>query len=379
MQKIQLNENDLVIAEPLQWPVYGHDDELLLDKGESLKSERQKFILLTRGLFREATAEEAQKLNKNEKFSLSSPFNVLDAIRLNVSRILEDMKNAVKSDYSQRIFRVAVVIQKLCNEDSDAALGAIILDQQAQYIQVHPIMCSLLTELLLRRKGIPEQDRLVFIAGALTQNIGMLELQENLSQQSSPLTQQQKNAIRKHPERSREILQQSGIDHKDWLETVQNHHERPDGSGYPNALKGDEINLYTRILSLTDIYSAMVLPRKYRDGYFIKKALRDIFMQRGETVDKELAQLLIKELGIYPPGTFVKLANGDTAIVIRRGSRQPHFPMVLSFLSAQGEAYTPPQRKDTRYQDLYGIVEVIPRIDSVQLELNQIWGLGKNR
>jgi HD-GYP domain-containing protein (c-di-GMP phosphodiesterase class II) len=377
MQKIQLKENELIVGKPLPWPVYGHDDELLLDKGKSLESERQKHILLTRGLFREANDQEARQLEKQEKFSLSSPFNVLDAIRLNVTRILEDMKNSVASNYNHRVIRVATAVQKLCFENADAALGALILDQQAFYTQVHPIMCSVLTELLLRRKKIPKQDRLLYIASALTQNIGMLELQESLYKQSSPLTEQQHIAVKKHPYLSREILQGLGVDHKEWLGTIQNHHERPDGSGYPNSLQGDEISLYARILSLTDIYSAMVLPRQYRDGYFIKKALRDIFMQRGGSVDKKLTQLLIKELGICPPGTFVKLANGDTAIVIHRGVKQANSPMVLSILSPGGAPYNNPQRKDTKYQELYGIVKIIPRIDDLKLDRNQIWGLGK--
>ncbi len=377
MQKIQLKENELIVGKPLPWPVYGHDGELLLNKGQSLKNEQQKHILLTRGLFREPNAQEARQLEIQEKFSLSSPFNVLDAIRLNVTRILEDMSSSVNSDYNQRIIKVATVIQKLCYENADAALGAIILDQQALYTHVHPIMCALLTELLLRRNKIPEQDRLIYIAAALTQNIGMLELQESLSKQSTPLTEQQQITIRKHPELSREILQFLGINDKEWLETVRNHHERPDGSGYPRGLQGNNINLYARLLSLTDIYSAMVLPRQYRDGYFVKKALRDIFMQRGETVDKNLAQLLIKELGVYPPGTYVKLANGDTAIVIRRGVKQANYPLVLSVLSPRGAPYKNPQHKDTKFQDLYGIIEVVPKIDNLKLDRNQIWGLGK--
>nr|WP_305909860.1 HD domain-containing phosphohydrolase [Methylomarinum sp. Ch1-1]MDP4522798.1 HD domain-containing phosphohydrolase [Methylomarinum sp. Ch1-1] len=205
----------------------------------------------------------------------------------------------------------------------------------------------------------------------------MLNLQEHLHKQSSPLTEQQQKDIEQHPFKSREILQGLGITHNEWLDTVQNHHERPDGRGYPNGLQADDVSLYARTLSLTDIYSAMVLPREYRDGFHVKKALRDIFMQRGGAVDMDLAQLLIKELGIYPPGTFVQLANGDIAIVIRRGVKQANAPIVLNIMSPRGAPYKNPQRRDTKHQDLYGIVKVIPRIDDLKLDRNQIWGLGK--
>nr|WP_305909861.1 hypothetical protein [Methylomarinum sp. Ch1-1]MDP4522799.1 hypothetical protein [Methylomarinum sp. Ch1-1] len=158
MKTIQLKENDLSVGSPLPWPVYAHDGELLLERGQLLSSERQKRILLTRGLYREANAGETKELEKQEKFSLASPFNVLDAIRQNVTRILNDMNQSLTSDYNQRVTKVASVIQKLCYENTDAALGAIILDQQALYTEIHPIMCAILSELLLRRKNSPARS-----------------------------------------------------------------------------------------------------------------------------------------------------------------------------------------------------------------------------
>ena len=377
MQKVQLQEHELLIGQPLPWSVFGPDDELLLNQGDTIASERQKYILLTRGLFREPTAEEFRQFNHIQKQSLTSPFNVLDAIRLNLRRILNELINEQNiHNFQHRIIKIARVIQKLCDENTDAALGAIILDQQSPYIQVHPVMCALLSELLLRRKNIPEQDRQLIIAAALTQNAGMLKLQDELSRQSSPLTETQQQAIRVHPTLSKEILINQGVNDKEWLTAVQNHHERPDGSGYPNALKGEDINLFSRVLSLSDIYSAMILPRQYRDGFYVKKALRDIFLQRGSLVDQNLAELLIKEMGIYPPGSFVKLANGDTAIVIQRGFRQANFPMVLTLLSPRGVRYRQPQRKNSQYQDRYGIKAIIPRPENLELDKHKIWGLG---
>jgi HD-GYP domain-containing protein (c-di-GMP phosphodiesterase class II) len=377
MKKIQLNKKDLTLGEPLSWPVYGIDGELLFEQGQAISSSRQIHILITRGLYREATIEESRQLDRELKFSLSSPFNVLDAIRINVTRILDDMNNSVQSNYTERTIKVATVIQKLCYENADAALGAIILDQTTDYIHIHPVMCALLTELLLRRKKIPQQDRLLYIAAALTQNIGMLDLQSQLNQQTEPLSPQQRQNIDQHPLISVDILRNLGVADKEWLDTVLNHHEKPDGSGYPNGFKAEQISLQARTLSLCDIYSAMILPREYRDGYFIKKALRDIFLQRGSTVDHELAQLLIRELGIYPPGTFVQLLNGDIAIVTRRAIKQANAPQVLSIISPRGTPYKHPQQRNTKLQDLFGITKVLPRPENLTLNRNQIWGLGR--
>ncbi len=380
MHKIKLKEHELIVGKPLLWAVYGANSELLLDKGHKLSSEKQKQTLLEIGLYREPTLEEQakQKEKKYCQFSLDSPFNVLDAISLNLKRVLTDMNNRVESDYNYRVIRLASVVQKLCYENADAALGAILLDQDAAYTNIHPVLCSILTELMTRRLKIPKEDRLIYLAAALTQNIGMLELQNQLTQQTAKLTEQQHKAIKQHPFQSKEILHGLGISHKEWLDTVLYHHERPDGNGYPVGLKGDKLSVFARILSLTDIYSAMVLPRKYRDGFYVKKALQDIFIQRGKSVDEKSATLLIKEVGVYPPGTFVKLANGDTAIVLRRGIKSASSPLVLCIMNPRGELYERTKQRDTIHKDIYGVVEVLPRIQNLKLDRDEIWGLSKN-
>lgn len=382
MQNIKLQEIDFKVGKPLQWPVYGQNGNLLLNQGQVVGSQKLIDGLLIRGVFRKATAEDilkaeqAKKAAKAAKFSLDSPFNVLDALRINLQRILTDISASVESDYNERLLKIAKVIQKLCFENSDAALGAIILDQKSDCTNIHPILCAILTELMTRRQNIPDEDRLLYIAAALTQNVGMLELQGELTSQTEKLTEEQIKSIKEHPFKSKEIMQGLGVEHKEWLNTILFHHERPDGKGYPSGLTRDEIPVFAKILGVTDIYSAMVLPRQYRDGFYVKKALQDIFLQRGKAVDEQIAQLLIKEIGIYPPGTFVKLVNGETAIVLRRGTRNAASPLVLSILDISGQAIEKPVQRDTIHKDIYGIIKVVPRLEHLEINRDEIWNIG---
>ncbi len=375
--KVQLKADELLIGQPLPWAVYGPDGELLLNPGETITTEHQKYILLTRGLFREATAEEVRRENRQQEYGLSSPFNVLTTIQQHNHQILSDMVGGVcQPDYARRIIKIVQVIQKLCTENKDAILGAILLDRQSPYTQIHPVLCALLTELLLRKKTVPNSVRQTVVAAALTQNVGMMALQEQLTRQPGSLSTEQKQAIHQHPVNSAMILRRHGITDKDWLQAVEQHHEKPDGSGYPAGLRDQDINLFARVLSLSDLYSAMVLPRKYRDGFFVKKALREIFLQRGASVDAGLAEALIKEIGVYPPGCFVRLANGDIAIVIHQCQRKVNKPIVLPVVSSGGVVYQKTARKNTAREEAYGIVEVVPRPDHVDINLHAIWGLG---
>ena len=372
-------EEELIVGEPLPWNIYGIDNELLLHQGYVLGSKRQKEVLLSRGVFRESADEElavdgVEEQSSNHS-SVECPFFILDTLKVNLKGILTDITNSVVGDYNHKITKLADNIQRLCNENSDPALGAMHLDQNSPYTNVHPILCAILTELLIRRQNIPPKDRLLYISAALTQNIGMLELQQQLSNQTEKLTDAQRKAIRDHPHKSKEMLQSVGIDHKEWLDTVLHHHERPDGSGYPLGLKGKEISMQAKILSVADIYSAMILPRNYRDAFNVKKALKDIFLQRGKLVDEKTSHLLIKEIGIYPPGTFVKLVNGDIAIVIKRATENVHSPLVLSIMCSKGDLFETPKERETLEKEDYAIKEVVHNIGNIRIYQDEIWDI----
>ncbi len=374
MNKRTLKKEEFKLGESLPWSVYATDGKLLLEQGHRLSSEKQIQNLLARGVLRDPTAQEIREDQKKDSTSLDSPFKVLDALKISLKSILTDLNNSKESDYGQKIINLTKVIQKMCFENSDAILGAMILDQRSSYTNIHPIFSAALTELILRRQKIPGQDRLLYLAAALTQNLGMYELQEVLSKQTAKLSDAQRKAVNEHPYKSMEILLSHGVEHKEWLNTILYHHERPDGEGYPVGMKGDDIPFNAKVLSMTDIYSAMVLPRRYRDGIFVKKALKEIFLQRGKLVDENIAQLLIKEIGIYPPGTFVTLNNGDNAIVLKRGTNaNASSPLVLCYAGPRGAYYEIPRQKDTKHQDIYGIHKVVQKPEDFKLSREQVW------
>jgi HD-GYP domain-containing protein (c-di-GMP phosphodiesterase class II) len=375
MQIRKIKADELIAGQALPWSVYSQNGKLLLDQRQVLSNEKQIERLLAIGVYREPTAAEVLKDNKRKSLlDKNSPFVLLDDLKIALAQIFKDITSDVESDYNDRIIKQTKVIQKLCYINSDAVLAAIIFDQESSYSSIHPIYCAILTELLTSRQKIPSEDRLLYIAAALTQNLGMYELQDQLSSQKEALTVYQREVIKVHPYKSMEILVAHGINHHEWLNTILYHHERPDGKGYPVGLKGNDLPTYAKTLSLIDIYSAMILPRKYRDGFFVKKALQKIFLQRGELVDEHIAQLLIKEIGVYPPGTFVKLANGDTAIVLRRGVHKANSPHVLSIISPRGGFYETPKQRDTIHKDIFGIIKVIPRPNSFKMNKDEIWG-----
>ena len=170
------------------------------------------------------------------------------------------------------------------------------------------------------------------------------------------------------------LLQLAGIIDKAWLEIVRHHHERLDGSGYPDGLIGDAISIPIRLVSLADIYSAMILPRKNRNGLHIRTALCEIFSQRGKLIDPQLVRIFIKEIGCYyPTGAFVRLVNKEIAVVVQQNKEQPERPVVHSIFNSQGIMYEKPLRRDTRHnRESYAIISIVPQ-PLLDIKLPYLW------
>jgi len=120
------------------------------------------------------------------------------------------------------------------------------------------------------------------------------------------------------------------------------HHENIDGSGYPRKRRGDEIDLLARIVALADRYHAMVSSRRHRQGLLPAQALKRMVNQDGKEVDQKLVLMFIKAIGMFPPGSPVKLANGDVAIITRINREDTSLPQYMAVWDKDGVAHPAP-------------------------------------
>jgi len=258
------------------------------------------------------------------------------------------------ADTAGKVRRLAVDMRDICHGDTDAALAAVHLHLADDYRYDHPLHVAVLVEVLGERAGLMEDERLSMACAALTHDIGLAHVQGELDRQKGPLTERQWAYVRGHPERAVEILRSHGIRDPIWQDAIRSHHERLDGSGYPAGLKGEEIPRNARILAISDVYSAMIRPRAYRDAVQSSDTLRRLFMERGATVDDEFTGLMVASLGIYPPGTFLRLDSGEIAVAVRRGIAANR-PSIYAILSANGAPYAKPKRRESA-----AIKDVVP-------------------
>lgn len=368
----------LVINKPIPWAIYDEFGKLLMNKGSVLRSERQIAILISVGYFvKDEYKASSSELPLPVKFTGKiNPFSEFDDLAVKLKEIyttLESEQPLTGRRLTNRLVDIITIIQGLVKYDPDALLGAIHLNSINSYSVLHSLQIAVLTEIVLNKLQAQQATRLSTLAAALTANLGMNPYQDRLNQQKAPLTAKQREVVNRHPLQAKQKLEALGIEDKLWLELVVQHHERLDGSGYPNQLKDKEIRHEARIIALADIYSAMLTNQVYRKPIQHKDVMRELFTQRGIQLDDKLTLLFLNELGFYPPGLFVRLNNGELAAVIGR-TKDAKAPLVASIKKADGNFFLSPRRRNT-VSPQFSIVSTASEEDKFNINPSTLWGI----
>jgi hypothetical protein len=119
------------------------------------------------------------------------------------------------------------------------------------------------------------------------------------------------------------------MDHGATFDMLLHHHERHDGSGYPNGLAGSDIPLYARIAGIVDTYDALISPRPWRAALSRHDALQAMYRERGRLFQDELIEQFMQCLGVYPVGSLVELSSGEVAIVMAQNPTRRLRPVLM--------------------------------------------------
>lgn len=251
-------------------------------------------------------------------------------------------------DFGLKVLLLDQWMQDLVAHDIDAALY--LMFQLAStstvgYSASHALVCGTLCHVMAQELHLPEAERNSLVRAALTMNISMTALQNQLAEQRERPSTAQQETIARHPLESQALLERLFITDPLWLEVVGQHHSPP-----PSTRSIDQqtpTERLTRILNTVDRYAAMISPRKYRAGRNMADTVRALVgTTPGLDQQDEVAHSLVQSLGMCPPGTFVQLDNGETAVVLRRSHKANH-PLVASLVDKQGEHRLQPYLYET--------------------------------
>ncbi|MCE2744936.1 MAG: hypothetical protein LW710_03400 [Burkholderiales bacterium] len=354
--------------EPLPWDVYDSSHTLLLRKGFLIDKHIHLPTLIERGIYVELGSVKEKLIENSPQKNRLDPWQLWEDILARLGQLLKNPPQ--NGEFPQQIEELADLVRLLGDKSTDVALAAIMLMDEGRYPVVHSLHCAILADLVAKRLEWDLQERRSLCCAALTMNIAMLDLQQTLYHQSEPPKPEQQLDITLHPEQGVRMLYALGVRDTSWLQTVMEHHEKPDGKGYPKSLQSPKPSAL--LLRTVDIYCAKVSPRAYRKPMLASEASRLVFTSEGHNENNPFPGCLIKQVGIYPPGSFVKLLNGEIGVVFKRGENA-NKPLVYSLLNDAGQCITPPIKRDTSLPGLK-IQAVMPK-DTVMLKFDPrtIW------
>ena len=258
---------------------------------------------------------------------------------------------------------IAGGIIEAVHQSPDVALASIYLNQIAgPYAVRHCVEAAIICALVA--------PAMATVAAALTMNAGMVRLVETFQLRDCALSGEERRALLRHPAESAELLRRAGINDEEWIACVLAHHERDDGSGYPEGRRGEEIADAARLVGMADRYCALVSARNYRRSMLPPYALRKL---RADANHQRLMAAFEQEVGQYPPGTLVRLSNGETGVVSYRrggdGAIQVH-----TLRDTLGVPFAPIEQRSTR-EPHFAIAEALHEDSAgLRFSMRQIWG-----
>ena len=193
-----------------------------------------------------------------------------------------------------------------------------------------------------RHLGLNQKDLVRLGLCGLLHDVGKMKIPSEILNKTEKLLPEEFAIIKNHAALGYSLF----LDSEQYIPPIvanvaRSHHERIDGSGYPDKKRANELDVMVRMITLVDAYDAMTSDRCYSKGKSNTQALKIIYESKGSQFDEALALEFITCVGIYPPGAIVELVNGIIGVVIEVNERYRHLPRILVVIDTNGEVIDP--------------------------------------
>jgi HD-GYP domain-containing protein (c-di-GMP phosphodiesterase class II) len=221
----------------------------------------------------------------------------------------------------------------------DALLWLAKLKQTDDYAYNHSLNVSITLMAFSSFLALSKQQTKDLGLTGLLQDVGKIKLSSDVLLKASKLTREEYDYVKKHVDESIKILDGTPDISTDVIKTIAEHHERIDGSGYPQGLKDNQISIASQAAGLIDTYCAITSQRSYAKALYHQEALDLIHSYGGKQFSMELVEQLTQFMGIYPVSSLVELNTGEIGVVIQQNKVRRLLPRIMLLLDPEKVRY----------------------------------------
>ncbi|MHB8424177.1 MAG: HD-GYP domain-containing protein [Gammaproteobacteria bacterium] len=214
----------------------------------------------------------------------------------------------------------------------DAMIWLSRMRKHDSYIYHHSVGASIWGIAFGRHLGLDKAALYEIGLGCMLFDVGKTKLPHALLMKEDKLTETEWHVMRNHVDYSVNLLEGASDITERVISMVRGHHERFDGSGYPDQLKGNQIPTFAKIAAMADCYDAIISPRPYGKLRSPYEAVREIYSWRGTLFQPEVVEQFMQVVGVFPTGSLVELSNGAVAVVIAQNDARRLKPRIMIIL-----------------------------------------------
>ena len=329
-------------------------------------------------------AQQFESSSETETYASRLPVPIFEELQ-RAAKICDSGRQAVTSMFQEARMGNAIdaagvtnLIEEISNSvarNSSALISLARLKTADTYTYMHSVaVCAMMIALARQLKQSDAVVRSAGIAGLL-HDVGKMLVPGEVLNKPGKLTDAEFAVVKRHPVAGHEFL--LGCDNIEpmTLDVCLHHHEKVDGSGYPNGLHGSAINLFAKMGAVCDVYDAITSNRPYKIGWDPSESLRQMGLWASGHFDLPVFHAFAKTIGIYPVGSLVRLNLGRIGVVTEQSKSALTMPVVKVFLDAvSGTRIKNPFRLDLSEPGCNG--KIIAREDPAKwqlAELNELW------
>lgn len=294
---------------------------------EEIESLEEEIMELKDEKISQVGKTQLEQIVKNFSINRNRVEKKIETIYLDLKTIFTAIKNE-QSVSREKMEEIIDTLFRLVKEYPSETLNILITQGFESSYEIKAIISSIIGILIAEQISMKKASIKNLVIASLLHDIGMLSISKDLTEKQTKLTRQEFELLKLHLLKSARLASDHLYYPKEVGDIIMQHHERFDGSGYPQGLEKNAIHISARILSITDTFSAMVCRTSYGRPLSGYEAIKEITQKSEKKFDYRILKIFVSVLGYYPVGSYVLLNTAHIALVTKANHEFPYQPSV---------------------------------------------------